>query len=123
MRAIRKRHRDTMRAVRFCRSALKLTIIFGGIVFTAMAARIIVIEFGADAPYPQLARDLIILTSSIYALFFIGSTIIVAIIYYLLKKYNISTRMFKIKDLSIFLAVQIILLLATAYISYAITSR
>lgn len=112
-----------MRAVRFCRSALKLTLVFGGIVFIAMAVRIMVIEFGADAPYPQLVRDIIILTASIYALFFIGSVITVSVIYYLLKKYSISTKMFKIKDLTVLLAVQIILLLATAYISYAITAK
>jgi len=123
MRAIRKRHRDTMRAVRFCRSALKLTIIFGGIVFTAMAARIIVLEYGAEAPYPQLVRDIIILSAAIYALFLLGSVITLAVIYYLFKKYNVSTRMFKIKDLAVLLAVQIILLLATAYVSYAITAK
>lgn len=123
MRAIRKRHRVTMRAVRFCRSALKLTIIFGGIAFTAMAARIIVLEFGAEAPYPQVVRDIIILSAAIYVLFLVGSVITLAVIYYLFKKYNVSTRMFKIKDLAVLLAVQIILLLATAYISYAITAK
>lgn len=112
-----------MRAVRFCRSALKVTVIFGAIVFIAMAARIIVIEFGADAPYPQLVRDIILLTASIYSLFLIGSAIAMIVIYYLFKKYRVSTRIFKIKDLTMFVVIQIIVLLATAYISYSITAK
>lgn len=123
MKTVRKRHRDALRALRFCRSALKLTLIFGIVVFAAMAIRIVLIEFPQmDLPYAAMARDVIYLTSGIYSLFIAGSVIIICTIYYLFKKNNVSTRMFRIKDLVLFLSVQVMVLAATAYISYGISA-
>ncbi|MGV3460899.1 MAG: hypothetical protein ACO1N9_10655 [Flavobacterium sp.] len=123
MKAVRKRHRDALRALRFCRSAMKLTFIFGVVVFAAMAIRIILIEFPQmDLPYAAMARDVIYITSGIYSLFLAGSAIVVCVIYYLFKKHNVSTRMFRIKDLVLFLSIEVVVLAATAYISYTITA-
>lgn len=123
MRTVKKRHRDALRALRFSRSALKLSFIFGVVVFIAMALRIVVLEFPEMGfPYAELVRNIIFVTSGIYALFLFGSVVVVAFIYYLFKKNDVSTRIFKVRDLVLFLAIEIIVLAATGYITYSITA-
>lgn len=122
MTTLRKRHRETLRAMRFSRSSLKLTFLFGAVVFAAMAVRIILIEFPeAGFEYAELVRDIIIVTSGVFALFLVASAVIVLFIYYSFKKHHISMRLFRVKDLILFNAIEIVVLLVTAYMSYMIT--
>lgn len=121
MRTVRKRHRDAYRALRFCRSALKLTLIFGALLFLVMGMRLILTDFPeTDEMYLVMLKDAEYITSGIYLVFLTGSVIAVAVIYYLFKKKNVSTRMFRVSDLFLVLFIEVAVLAVLSYLTYGI---
>ncbi len=119
MRTVRKRHRDAYRALRFCRSALKLTLIFGALLFLVMGMRLILTDFPeTDEMYLAMLKDAEYITKGIYIVFLAGSVIAVAVVYYLFKKKNVSTRMFRVSDLFSILAIQALVIIVLGYLSY-----